>query len=252
MGINNVRIRAIEEFRCHDNEPLIHGSVYYNSTKLGEWSQDFSGGPDIYKFNNDVIKVPFTAWKVWLRDVGYRDYGYLTMDNFIDVCASVDLLYKDIKKFVKSGAKIIVYGINFVTGYTNMFGCPDKLSAQSMATSIIKELSLTTSDVNNDKWISIKMLELDPKSMPEVWNIFLGTAIDAEKFIRQQEVIAKVAQEKARLEAEDRAKKPTRFTCSSIPNEPRVVITDTKTGKKSIAPVYAFKETLRVLQELFD
>lgn len=47
LSINGLHLKNVVEFRGHDGEPLIQGDLYLEYHKLGFWSQDSWGGPDI-------------------------------------------------------------------------------------------------------------------------------------------------------------------------------------------------------------
>lgn len=44
---------------------------------------------------------------------------------------------------------------------------------------------------------------------------------------------------------------PERFMCEPHPDHPRVIITDTETGKTTDVPLFAYGEVRKVLTELF-
>lgn len=54
--IKGIELRNIRDFRGHEGEPLTQGDVYYKNKKVGFYSQDSWGGPDIFNLDYDLDK----------------------------------------------------------------------------------------------------------------------------------------------------------------------------------------------------
>lgn len=54
--IKGIELRNIRDFRGHEGEPLTQGDVYYKDKKVGFYSQDAWGGPDIFNLDYDLDK----------------------------------------------------------------------------------------------------------------------------------------------------------------------------------------------------
>lgn len=54
--IKGIELRNIRDFRGHEGEPLTQGDVYYKGKKVGFYSQDSWGGPDILNLDYDLDK----------------------------------------------------------------------------------------------------------------------------------------------------------------------------------------------------
>lgn len=52
--IKNIELKNIRDFKGHDGEPLVQGDVYYKNKKIGFYSQDGWGGPDILNLDNNL------------------------------------------------------------------------------------------------------------------------------------------------------------------------------------------------------
>ena len=54
--IKGIELKNIRDFRGHEGEPLTQGDVYYKGKKVGFYSQDSWGGPDIFNLDYDLDK----------------------------------------------------------------------------------------------------------------------------------------------------------------------------------------------------
>lgn len=50
-SINNITLKNIKSFIGHEGECL-QGNIYLGTKKIGFWSQDFSGGPDVIELDS--------------------------------------------------------------------------------------------------------------------------------------------------------------------------------------------------------
>lgn len=54
-NINGITLKKAKTFAGRHGMPLAQADVYYNGTKLGTWSQDYSGGEDDYGFSESLL-----------------------------------------------------------------------------------------------------------------------------------------------------------------------------------------------------
>lgn len=52
--IKGIELKNVREFRGHEGEPLTQGDVYYKNKKVGFYSQDSWGGPDILNLDYNL------------------------------------------------------------------------------------------------------------------------------------------------------------------------------------------------------
>ena len=104
-SINGIMIANLKEFRGHEEERLFQGDIYYRFKKLGFWSQDFSGGDDVFGFDEKALSREVEAYRKNgdLFDERYRKYIDLEilLDNLVT-------LMEDEEKWLKTR------GVNYV------------------------------------------------------------------------------------------------------------------------------------------
>ena len=59
FNINGFEVKAVNEFRGHDGQPLIQGNLYYNNKKVGFLSDDDRGGLNTIRIREKDIKQKF-------------------------------------------------------------------------------------------------------------------------------------------------------------------------------------------------
>lgn len=99
-SINGITVKSIKQFQGHDGEPLYQGNLYLNGKKLGFWTQDGWGGPDLFdldgKFHEDFLREAvkkLNSDKVYAGTVRY-DLDLLLYDFIV--------LWKEEKEFKKA------------------------------------------------------------------------------------------------------------------------------------------------------
>lgn len=55
-SINGLSVKGLKSFLGHENEVLYQGNLYLNGKKIGFWSQDSWGGPDMVDLDNKYDK----------------------------------------------------------------------------------------------------------------------------------------------------------------------------------------------------
>lgn len=105
--INGIQIKNLKTFKDHEGAPCCQGDIWYNGKKLGFWSQDSWGGPDMYHFDESVLDAEVKKYAASDRvEPKYKD---LT-DLGIVLCDLLSLMdqEKAYKKCVKAGYKTYV------------------------------------------------------------------------------------------------------------------------------------------------
>lgn len=82
--IKGIELKNIKKFRGHEGEELMQGNIYYNNKKVGFYSQDSWGGPDIVNLDYDL-------------DADTRDKVNDIMENYIGgkLFEKLDNLYNE-------------------------------------------------------------------------------------------------------------------------------------------------------------
>lgn len=126
--IKGIELKNIREFRGHEGEPLVQGDVYYKNKKVGFYSQDSWGGPDILNLDynlenleeiNDVVnnyiggklfkKIDDLYNEKYKVNFEYQQKGYEYL--FMDLLQLKDHedLYKKYKKKTNNDKIYIIY-----------------------------------------------------------------------------------------------------------------------------------------------
>jgi hypothetical protein len=126
-SINGVKITGLKKYVGHEGEAF-QGNVSLNGKKLGFWSQDGWGGPDIFEFDESVLDDAVNAYKKALdKEDWFNAEGLLG-----DLLALVDD-ERYYKKGVKSGYPTFVRFSNGiqVSGYYTKSTDVDKIKASN-------------------------------------------------------------------------------------------------------------------------
>ena len=101
-SINGLTVKAMKTFRDHEGCEIAQGNLYLGNKKIGFWSQDFMGGPDVIDLDRQydvrklekwfedrdenldlvlwnllILKEKETEWKKWKCErVFYATDGY--------------------------------------------------------------------------------------------------------------------------------------------------------------------------------
>ena len=81
--IKGIELRNIRDFRGHEGEPLTQGDVYYKGKKVGFYSQDSWGGPDILNLDYDLDKDLAKE----INDIFHNYNGGILFKNLDDLYA---------------------------------------------------------------------------------------------------------------------------------------------------------------------
>ena len=101
-----VEIKSLKKFFGHEGEPCYQGTVYYNGKKLGAWSNDSWGGPDMFDFNEYIFNDAVETYKQSLPDNEYKKFT--NADIFMGALTELALMEKEFKKYAKKGYKVLV------------------------------------------------------------------------------------------------------------------------------------------------
>lgn len=108
-SINGVTIKAIKKFKGHEGEPLVQGNIYLNNKKLGFWSQDAWGGPDIFTgFAPNVLRPMAERYRDYSGKVEEKYKGIFDEELFLYKIAELAEAEKAFKKFWKQGFRSMI------------------------------------------------------------------------------------------------------------------------------------------------
>lgn len=103
-SLNGISIKSFKKFMSEEG-PMGQGNLYLGSKKIGFWSTDSHGGPDVFhidsKYSYDKLMKEFARVM--------PGYGYATGEYFMDVLVHLTLLEREYKKIAKSGSGISLY-----------------------------------------------------------------------------------------------------------------------------------------------
>lgn len=106
-SINGITVKGLKKFRGHEGEPCYQGTVYVDGMKMGWWSQDSHGGPDIMDFDQSYLNKEVEAYRNSDRvEDEYREYTEL--DSLLCDLIEVMEIEKAYKGFVKKGRPTMV------------------------------------------------------------------------------------------------------------------------------------------------
>lgn len=105
--INGVEVKAVKSFIGHEG-PCYQGNIYKNGKKLGFWSQDSWGGPDVFEFDESLLDEPFESFKDSFPE-SYMNKDYIEKGSFIHDILTLKDIEKDCKKEFKKGFKAVFF-----------------------------------------------------------------------------------------------------------------------------------------------
>jgi hypothetical protein len=106
-SINGIEIKNLKSFLGHGGEPLSQGNIYFNGKKVGFWTQDSHGGPDIYDFDTSIVDSVVESYKN-TDDVSDEFKKIFNLDMLL-----YDLMFliddeKTYKKITKKGNTVLI------------------------------------------------------------------------------------------------------------------------------------------------
>ncbi len=104
--IHGIELKGIKTFRDHEGASIAQGNIYVEGKKVGEWSQDSWGGPDIYRMSNGYSERAFcdAVKKVHPQTKKFDKFEIeYDLDILMGELLELTNEEKDYKKFVKSG-----------------------------------------------------------------------------------------------------------------------------------------------------
>ena len=152
-SLYGVEVKALKTFQGLEGDCLT-GTVYYKGRKLGYWSQDSRGGPDIFEFSIKFIQEAIEKYKN-SNMVKPMDILYVNEEVFMSALVQLTLDEKEYKKFVKKGYNSVVM---VTDGYHNWY-----ISTPSKATSKIAVMQSCQDFINNCKAQCFKNVEPEVK-----------------------------------------------------------------------------------------
>lgn len=103
-SLNGVSIKNMKSFRTHEG-PMWQGSLYLNNIKIGVWSNDSTGGEDIF----DLYREQYDTDKLIKELVRLKpECRYLAEEVFMMELVELTLLEKEYKKIKKQGSDIVL------------------------------------------------------------------------------------------------------------------------------------------------
>lgn len=134
--LHGVELKGIKTFRDHEGASIAQGNIYVEGKKVGEWSQDSWGGPDIISMNEgyserafyDAIKKVHPESKKCKSRTHEFELEYdaeILMNDLLKLNEQEKEFKQTIKKgythvcFVNDGRYAIRYGLRTANGITD-------------------------------------------------------------------------------------------------------------------------------------
>lgn len=256
-SINGIEIKNLKTFRGHEGEPLYQGTIYKNGAKLGFWSQDAHGGIcDNFEFNEILLQKEVYMMKDFLSTL---NAPYLDMYDASSLMADIATL-KYIEGEFKRAIKSYGHGVLASWGWSSVACAATVACSPAEAksnpyypTEVLKSAKGPYFDASNNALMVTKYI-----NKPSDLDYTLGSEKNAMALIKKAKEKREAERRKAEAERrkeEEKEKKinaSTRFMAIENGKDPSMIITDTKSGKSSVVPLFAYKEVKRVLFELFE
>ena len=258
-SINGVEVKNIKEIKNNSFEwgSILTGVVYLKGKKLGGWSQDPNGAV-CDNFDIGVEKALMPA----VLGVKSTKSG-IEADIYDASCLITDIIMlkdreKRYKGYLSKGYPVVLVGSEKSTGIEVYQAFKEgAYITEKRKEDFISEF-LKTLHSKGYSNASIENVEVFVYRSLEDFNQTIGTAESIKKEINKQEKERQAAQKKANDEKKqreqqekDREKRNNgRFVVTEVNGNPSMCITDTKTGRKVLVPVYAFKETYNAIIDL--
>ena len=256
-SINGIEIKNLKSFRGHEGEPLYQGTVYKNGAKLGFWSQDAHGGIcDNFEFNEILLQKEVYMMRDFLSTLNAPYLDMYDASSLMSDIATLKYVEDAFKKSIKSGGKGVLasWGWSSVAGAATVACSPTEAKSNSYySTEVLKAAKGPYFDASNSALMVTKYI-----NKPSDLDYTLGSEKNAMALIKKAK--EKRDAERRRAEAERRKEEElqrkidasSRFKVSENDSVPSMTITDTKTGKSTKVPLFAYQEVKRVLYELFE
>ena len=106
--INGVEVKNLKEFTGHEGV-CCQGNVYKDGKKLGFWSQDGWGGPDMFDFDESLLLDAGRDYQAGFPDdYKYREFA-ADADCFLYAVVKLKYIESDCKKAFRKGWKAVFY-----------------------------------------------------------------------------------------------------------------------------------------------
>jgi hypothetical protein len=258
-SINGVEVKNVKEIKNNSFEwgSILTGVIYLNGKKLGEWSQDPHGAV-CDNFDAGVEKALMPA----VLGVKSTKTG-IEADIYDASCLIADIvLLKDREKrykgYLSKGYPVVLVASEKSTGIEvyQAFKEGAYITEKRKEEFVLEFVKTLHSKGYSNA--SIENIEVFVYRTPDDFKQTIGTSDSIKKELDKQEKERKAAQKKANdekkqreLKEKDREKRNNgRFVATETNGNPSMCITDTKTGKKVLVPLYAFKETYNAIIDL--
>lgn len=241
-SINGVSIKNLKEFKGHEGEPLLQGTVYYQNKQVGFWSQDAHGGPDNFNFNERVLMTPFLKYRSTLKGNAKK---YCSLGTLVEDVVALTFIERELKTVQKEGYEGIYLAFAVGTGYY----CLARYLTKAHITSKLKNsIKKNVTDIYPDYEILQGTVDT-----PAELDLTIGTlnGLKSEQAIEAQK-------ERARQEERERFILETKKKEDKISNQTRFryipeskVILDTQTGRTAECDAFSKSAVMNVLVNLF-
>ena len=258
-SINGVSIKKLKvtkvdfnEFPYAETGAIASGDVYYKGEFITHFAEDINGGAMNYssqgrRYREDELDEPYYRWKS-----GIREKEFATFDCFLyDIIGLTDL-ENAFKKESKKG-ECTLFGALGLSGYGTIKGYIEKGNKNLTAAKKEQLEKEVQKEFTGMGGLGLKDVYVKAFRKASDFDIFVGEEKDGKALYKAEMDKKRKEKEAAELEAKKRkeAERKSRFQITND-NGNSSVITDTKTGKTAKVSLYAQKETLRVLRDLFE
>ena len=107
--INGVEIKNLKSFLDHEECLCYQGNVYLNGKKLGFWSQDSWGGPDIFSFDDALLDDACNSFYEGTPESHPSRFVFKEKDVFMSKVVDIKEIEKTCRKLFKGGCPAVYY-----------------------------------------------------------------------------------------------------------------------------------------------
>ena len=108
-SINGVEVKNLNHFKGHEGETCLQGNVYLNGKKLGFWSQDSWGGPDLFEFDETLLDEARLQFGEGFEETYEHKRACDALEVFLVTAAWVKRLESEMNRTFRKGYSVTIF-----------------------------------------------------------------------------------------------------------------------------------------------